>query len=241
MKVYTNQSVIDKNQKLGMRFSIAGLLILGFSFVLIWTQFAPYAWPVLIVGMVVSTVGTYYANRWIRPPLAESVLAESMERLSGRYVLFNHTGIVPHLLLSPKGLIPIKAKRYEGPVQYDAASGKWRGKFSFRRFYGQGLTAETLGNPTEEVGELTAQVQAWLQSTLPDLAERIPVEGVALFLAPKVEMRVEEPPLALAQAETVREIVQDTFARQKPLPREIYKRLRAALEDELPDELKEAA
>ncbi len=241
MKIYTNETIIDKNQKMGMRFSVAGILILVLSFVLVWTRFAVYSWPVLIVGMVISTVGTYYANRWIRPPLAEPVMKEALERLSGRYVLFNHSSVVPHLLLSPKGLVPIKVKRYEGPVRYHAAAGKWQGQFSFRRFYGQGLTAETLGNPTEEMTALTEQVRAWLQATLPDLAERIPVEGVALFLAPKVELGVEEPPFPLARPDTLREIVQDTFARQKPLPRDVYKRLRAELEGTLPDGLKEAA
>ncbi|MDQ4076473.1 MAG: NERD domain-containing protein [Chloroflexota bacterium] len=242
MKIYTNKRVIEKYQKRGIRFSVAGLLVMGVAFILVWwPAYAYLAWPLLLVGVTISMIGTYYVNRWLRPPLPEPVMEEAFQRFNARYVLFHHTGLVPHLLLTPKGLIVIKAKRYEGPVRYNAETEKWKGKFSIRRFYGHGLTAETLGDPAEEVRQLEEHVRAWLQLNLPDVAEQVPVEGIALFLPPKTEFHVADSPLPLAQPDTIKKVVQQLFSKRKPLPRAVYNRLRDALEAELPDDLEEAA
>lgn len=225
-----------------MRFSVAGLIVMGVALVLVWLpQYQTLAWPVLLVGIGVSVVGTYYANRWIRPPLAEPTLAETLDKLPSRYVLFNHTAMVPHLLLTPRGLIAIKPKRYEGPVHYDANKGSWRGKFSLRRFYGTGMTAEGLGDPAAEVAQLVAQVEGWLQSHLPEIASEVPVQGIALFLPDKTELPVAESPLTLAKRDSLRDLVQELFGRGKPLNRHIYKQLLDGLEATVPAEIREAA
>lgn len=225
-----------------MRFSVAGLLVMGVALVLVWLpRYQGFAWPVLVVGIGISVVGTYYANRWIRPPLVEPTLKEALGKLPSRYVLFNHTAMVPHLLLTPRGLIAIQPKRYEGPVRYDPAKGEWRGKFSLRRFYGAGMTAETLGNPTKEAERLVATVRAWLGERLPELAEEIPVAAIALFLPEKTKLDVGDPPLPLAKAENLRDVAQELFGRGKPMNRQSYQRLLEALEAPLPDAIREAA
>ncbi|MGH2545244.1 MAG: nuclease-related domain-containing protein [Ardenticatenaceae bacterium] len=237
MKIYTNQAVIKRYQKRAIWFSLAGLLVMGVALVLVWTpRYVGYAWPVLIVGMFVALAGTYYVNRWMRPPLPEPVMKEAFGRLDARHVLFHHSHIAPHLLLTPRGLVAIKVKRYEGPVRYEPESGKWTGKFSLRRFYGHGLTAEGLGDPGAEARQLEQHVRGWLQLHLTDIADAIPIEVVILFLSPKTELLVKEPPFPLAQPETLRRVVGALFGKRKPLPRESYKRLRAALESEVPQD-----
>ncbi len=186
MKTFTNTAIVEKNQKLGFRFSMAGLLLMSLSLVLIFLSNVSFlAWPVLVGGVVVAAVGSYYVNRWVRPPLPEPLLNEAFQRLDQRHLLFNHMGTVPHLLLTPKGLIAIKAKRYEGPVRYDAATDKWKGRISLRRFYGQGFTAEGLGKPAQEVAELRAALDEWLKKTVPEVAATIPVEVALFFFQPQ--------------------------------------------------------
>jgi hypothetical protein len=145
------------------------------------------------------------------------------------------------LMLTPKGLIAINVKRYEGPVGYDAQTKRWRGKFSLTRLYGRGLTAESLGDPSEELTRTRNAVLAWLQSRVPEIADEVPVEAVAFFINPKVELNVPNAPVPIAQQPSLKKVVQGFFAKEKPLSKETYSRLRSALEAEVPGELVKTA
>ncbi|MGB0387423.1 MAG: nuclease-related domain-containing protein [Ardenticatenaceae bacterium] len=234
MKVYTNTKQIQQKQRIGTIASLAGFSIMLISLFVSWQpESALIAWVGMFAGLGVAMLGTYHVNRWVRPPLTHDVLAESLERLSGRYILFNHIGLVPHLLLSPRGLIAIKAKKYEGPVTYDPENERWTGKFSLWRLYSTGLTAEGLGDPSEEVTKSRNDVLAWLELHLPDLVDDIPVAGIACFVAPKVTLNIpDEPPIPIAQPETIKEEVQKLFKRERHLKKEHYKKLRNLLEKE---------
>lgn len=231
LTVHTNETLIKERQQRGLRWSAVGIVAMFIALGAIWfPAYSNWAFPILFVGFTISLVGTYYINRWVRPPLPQEVLTKAFEELPSRYVLFNHFGPVPHLLLTPKGLVGIQAKRYEGPVRYDAAAGKWQSKFSFRRFYGRGLTAEGLGHPTEEAEQLEADLRAWLQANVPQVAEQVPVESVVLFVAPKTTLEVEEPPVPLSKPDSILTTIQRMQYHESNMPRKVYKQLRAALQ-----------
>lgn len=231
MKIYTNTKLIQQKQRIGTIASMVGFGIMLISLFVSWQpERALIAWVGMFIGLGIAMFGTYHVNRWVRPPLGQHVLAESLEKLSGRYFLFNHIAQIPHLLLTPRGLIAIKAKKYEGPVRYDAEKERWIGKFSLWRLYTTGLTAEGLGDPSEDITESRNDVLAWLETHAPDLADDIPVAGIALFTAPKVTLELpEEMPVPIAQPETIKEMVQKRFKREKPLRKQVYRQLRDLL------------
>ena len=231
MKIYTNSKLIQQKQRIGTIASMVGFTIMLISFFVSWQPDRAFiAWVGMLIGLGIAMFGTYHVNRWLRPPLAHDVLAKSLEKISGRYFLFNHIGLIPHLLLTPKGLMAIKAKKYEGPVSYDPENERWIGKFSLWRLYTTGLTAEGLGDPSEEITKLRNDVLAWLQVHAPDLADDIPVAGIALFTAPKVTLNIsDEPPIAIAQPDTIKQVVQKRFKREKPLRKNVYRQLRDLL------------
>lgn len=242
MKTYTNLKRIKQKQQIGVWASMAGLLTMALSLVVSFqAEYASFAWIMAFVGLAIAAVGTYHVNRWIRPPMPEPFMEETFRRMDGRHVLFNHFGAVPHLLLTPKGLIAIKVKRYEGPVNYDPQTNKWRGKTSLARLYGRGLTAETLGDPGEDLTKARNDVLAWLQRSVPEIADEVPVEAVAFFINPKIELNVPGTPIPIAQQPSLKKVVQGFFVKEKPLSREVYNRLRGALEAEVPGELVKAA
>lgn len=231
MKLYTHHRRIKLKQRIGTLSTLGGGLLMVVALFLVRHEtYGFLAWPLTLGGLGVAMLGTYHVNRWVRPPLPHRVLADALGRLDGRHLLLNHIGPIPHLLLTPKGLVAIHAKRYDGPAHYDAATGRWRGKFSIVRMYWQGLTAEGLGDPGEEVTQARMAVLRWLQVRLPDLAEQIPVEGVALFLAPSVSLTVPEPPpVPLAQPDSIKKVVQGLMGSEPSLPHATYARLRDAL------------
>lgn len=243
MKSYTNTKKVKQKQKIAMVASLVGLVIMGVSLAISFRPaYSTPAWIAAFVGLAIASVGTYHVNRWVRPPLPEPFMEQTFkDRLDARHVLFNHFGVVPHLMLTPKGLIAIQVKRYEGPVSYDAQTKKWRGKVSIARLYGHGLTAEGLGDPSEELTRARNAVLAWLQRTVPEVADDVPVEAVAFFINPKTELNVAQAPIPIAQQGTLRKVVQGFFTKEKPLPKEVYNRLRSALEAEVSSGLVQAA
>ena len=141
MKIYTNHKLLKQKQRIGTVASMIGFGIMLIALVVSWQQpdYLIVAWTGMFLGLAVAMLGTYHVNRWVRPPLAHNLLAESLDELSGRYMLFNYVDLIPHLLLTPKGLVAIKAKKYEGPVTYDPQKEEWQGKFSLWRVYTTGL------------------------------------------------------------------------------------------------------
>ncbi len=238
MKIYTNQKLLSQKQRIGTIASMVGFGIMLVALVISWQQpdYLIFAWTGMFLGLAVAMIGTYHVNRWVRPPLAHNLLAESLDELGSRYMLFNYVDLIPHLLLTPKGLIAIKAKKYEGPVAYDSEKEEWQGKFSLWRVYTTGLTAEGLGDPSEEVTKSRNDVLAWLQVHLPDLADDIPVAGIALFTAPKVTLSLpEKPPVMVVQAEGLKEAVKKQFKRENRLRKTTYKKLSELLTQQAQD------
>ncbi|HBY98060.1 MAG: NERD domain-containing protein [Ardenticatenaceae bacterium] len=238
MRIVTNQKTVKQKQRIAMWTSIGGLGLLVVAFVLSLPAvtagnptLALVAWPVALVGLLIATVGTYHVNRWVRPPRAHEALAEALKGLDNRHILYNYLGPVPHLLLSPRGLFALAVKRYDGPARY--VDGKWVGKFSLRRLYGQGLTAEGLGNPNQEIEAQTAAVERWLRKELPDEAEKIPVASVAVFINPAVQLDAGDNPAPIATIKTVKRALQrDFFPGVKQMPRDAYNALMEELGDQ---------
>lgn len=237
MRIVTNQKTVKLKQRIAMWTSVVGLGLLVVAFVLSLPNvtannptLAVVAWPVAIVGLLIATVGTYHVNRWVRPPRAHEALAEALKGLDNRHILYNYIGPVPHLLLSPRGLFALVVKRYDGPARY--VDGKWVGKFSLRRLYGQGLTAEGLGNPNKEIEDQTATVERWLQQELPEEAEKIPVAAVAVFINPAVQLDPGDNPAPIATIKTVKRALQrDFFPGIKQMPRDSYNALMQELDE----------
>lgn len=181
MKVYTNETLVDRKRKIAGISSLLGFgILLVAIFLSFREQYVSYAWLGAAVGLIVSLVGTYHVNRWVRPPVAEKILEKVLKRLDRRYFLYNYIGPVAHLLLTPSGLIAIVVKRYEGDVTCNDDS--WKGSFSVRRLYTRGLTAESLGNPTKEAEETRETVRKWLKENVSEYADDIPVDAVIFFL-----------------------------------------------------------
>ena len=88
------------------------------------------------------------------------------------------------------------------------------------------LTAEGLGDPSEEVTQSRNEVLAWLQVHVPDLADDIPVAGMVLFAAPKVTLTLpEKPPITVVQADGLKEAVKKQFKLENRLRKTTYRKL----------------
>ncbi len=188
MKVVTNEKLVESRAKLGKRASLIGLLILVAGFVV--SLLSPTLFYVslgcLVVGFLISNVGVYNANLWLREPRADQVLSKGLKGFSNKYTLFNYTGPVPHAVVGPSGVVVFVAKSQEGRI---IAKGKrWRQPFSLRRLIGF-FGNEPLGNPTKDLEAVTERVRKFNAKALPDT--EVPVYGAIVFSSPNVELELQ--------------------------------------------------
>lgn len=227
MKVYTNLSLVKRRSRLGFWSTLIGVgLMVGAVFLAQDVNNALGAWLVSLAGLGVALFGTYNINRWARKPMAYVMLPELLDKLDSRYLLLNHSSIAPHLLLTPKGIIVLRGKRYEGPITYDANAQQWKGRFSLGRFYSQGLTAEGLGNPSTEAAALRNDVEGWLTEN----EVTAPVAPVILFTSPLTTFAGDSLPVTVAVPDTLKKTIQEQFADLPLLPHDTYQELQSLLE-----------
>ena len=181
MKVYTNAPRLKRYQRIATITLFGGMAVLALSIIFSFRpQYVNIAWILAFVGLGIATIGSYYVNRWLRRPMPDEVLAQVLKRLDKRHVLYNYFEPVRHLLLTPKGLVVLHARRYEGKAE--CVDGQWRGKRGIWRIYTRGLTAENLGNPTAEAQQAVETVRAWLRQHMPDIADEVDVGAVVVFV-----------------------------------------------------------
>jgi hypothetical protein len=230
MKLYTNDPLVSRKQRIGFWFTLIGVAcMVGAIFVSQTPENVIIAWLISLAGLTSALFGTYHINRWARRPVSHQSIGQALEKLDSRHLLMNHVGVVPHILLTPKGIIGIRVKRYEGPVQYSAETQKWQGKFSLGRLYMQGMTAENLGNPTADAQASTETIKAWLAA---NNLNDVPVTTIAYFVAPRVIFSGDPAPIPLAQPETLRKSVQEQFADLPLLSHDSYDRVRQLMEEQ---------
>jgi len=191
VKVFTNERLIESRARFAKWANFGGLGLLMLSLAL---SFHPerivWAYMTLTLGLVLISVATYNANRWVKKPRSDQLLAKAMKGFGRHYRLYNYILPVDHLLLCPHGLLILKVKGQEGEIRCQGK--KWHRKFSLRRLW-ELFFQEALGNPTMEVQGEIQRIRRFIGSAeLPPDAE-IPIEGVIVFTNPKAKLEVIVP------------------------------------------------
>jgi hypothetical protein len=226
MQVITNEKLIKSRARLGRIASFAGLGILLLGLVaslpnqelLTSPQWMLVSFGCLIVGFLLSQVGLYHSNRWIKEPRADQVLDKILRDFGDRYHLYNYILPAPHVLLGPFGLCVIKPKHQAGLVRCEGE--KCRHEIGWKRilrFFGQ----EELGNPIKEVQVEGEKLRGFLAQRFPD---DVPIEGVVVFTNPQVDLEVENvasptgDAAVLVQDGTQFKLFLRALSKERPIP-----------------------
>jgi hypothetical protein len=200
----------------GLGFLVAGLIVS------LLMQAAPTLWLsflFLLLGLVVSSVGTMNMNRWVREPRADQALAKGLKGFHDRYRLYNYFLPAPHVLLSPAGLYVLTALGQDGVIRYDG--NKFRRKFSVGRLF-RFMAEEGLGKP---FAEANAQVEA-LRKLLDEhgIGEEVEIENILVFYNPRAELIISDPPRPVANPKGLKKALRK--AKGEKLPGGQYRQLR---------------
>jgi hypothetical protein len=193
MKDITNVDRITKGARLGKIATLVGLgFLVGGLIISLVLQESPLLWlsfACLLLGLLVSSVGTMNMNRWVREPRADQALVQGLKGFDNRYRLYNYVLPAPHVLLTPVGLFVLTAMGQDGVIRYEG--DKFRRDFSLGRLV-RFMAEEGLGRP---FAEADAQVQA-LQKFLEehDAGPRVEIQNVLIFYNPRAQLSVSAPP-----------------------------------------------
>jgi len=206
MRILTDEARIAKGARLGKVATLVGLgLLVGGLVISLALQETPFLWlsfACLLLGLVISSVGTMNMNRWVREPRADQALAQGLKGFDDRYHLYNYVLPAPHVLLGPTGLYVLTALGQDGVIRYE--EGKFRRDFSLGRVL-RFMAEEGLGKP---FADADAQVEA-LRKLLDeqDAGEGTEIENILVFFNPRAELSLSEVPRPVVTPKSLKKLI----------------------------------
>lgn len=203
MKIVTNERLISRNRRIG-QFAIYGsLIILVGGFFASWQpsqEMLTLAFGAMVLGLILSQVGSYYSNRFVRSPRPDEAIVESLKSLDDKYTLYIYVSPAPFLLVSPQGIWVLTTTLVDGKISYE--KNRWRqkgGNWLFKLF------SEGLGRPDIEIAAQIEDVRKKIVKELPDTA--LPaIQAALIILNPKTEiLNVDEAPYPTVSLKKIKE------------------------------------
>ncbi len=227
MRIIRNERRIQRGEFIGKYATLAGLMVLLAGLIV---SFAKPDWvlPLLVcmvVGVVLSVVGGYFAGRYVGPLAHHEALATVLKGLDDRHALFQYVLPASHVLLEPGGCTVFVVKAHGGEVIYEK-EGRWKhrqqGKV-FRQFAGQ----ESVGAPDLEARQQAQKLAGWLSSQLPGV--EVPVRAAIVFASPDVTVDAAASEVPVFFGKKVKAWLRGP-GKLKPLPGPVQRQLSEVLE-----------
>lgn len=159
---------------LGMGILLAGMLIL---FLPDATNLIFYQLIALFFGWMLSQIGIYLGNRYVRDPRPDEVLDEVLRKVARNGRIYHYLLPAAHVLLIPSGIIVFVPKYQMGTISVDGEKWSQTG-LGLRRFFGQ----ERLGNPSREAALSVEAIASYLNKNAPSVDE-VPIGAMIVFTA----------------------------------------------------------
>jgi hypothetical protein len=206
MQSITNQEPIRKGARLGKIGTAVGLVMLfvGLLVSLLMSE-SPLLWlsfVFLILGVLISSIGTMNMNRWVREPRADQALAQGLKGFDDRYRVYHYILPAPHVLLSPNGLTVYTMQGQDGSVRFE--DGKFHRAMTLGRVL-RFMADEGLGRPLKNGDEQVAALREYLVEH--DVETEAPIDNVLVFYNPGVQLDVSDPPRPIVTTKAVKRAI----------------------------------
>lgn len=236
MQVVTDTYLIERGQRYGRIISLAGVGVLILGLVVSFTQrnslqqsFILLVYACLLVGFILSNIGIYMANKWVREPREDQLLEKVLKSLDKRYDLYNYCLAAQHVLATPTGVIVFVVKRQAGTISNKG--DHWRHKLTFGRAL-RFLTEEGISNPGREAKTEAGAMARFLAKAMPE--EQILVTPMIVFTADpdKLSLTVENPTVPVVHLSELKEAVRQVGQDRKPFSSAMSRQLIQVLDEE---------
>ena len=157
---------------LGMGILLAGLFLV---FLPGTANLFFYQIVALFAGWMLSQIGIYLGNRYMREPRPDQVLDDVLKKVARDGRIYHYLLPAAHVLLIPTGIILFITKYQSGTISVEGDKWKQTG-LGLRRFFGQ----ERLGNPSREAALSVEAVASYLNKNAPSV-EEVPIAAMIVF------------------------------------------------------------
>lgn len=229
MKIISNPKKIQRNYKIGLYTSLASLVFLFIAVGLTLSQnvnLTTYSFVAMLLGLILSQIGVYFANRWGKSPRVDERLTQSLKGLDDRYTLYHYTSPVPHLLTGPAGLWVLVPQYQKGQITYEGKGYRQQGVGIFGRLISQ----EGLGRPDAEAKSYVADIEKYLQTELEEQS-RPAVRSLIVFTNPKAIVQANEAPIPTMHVEKLKDFIRRK-AKEEPARMAQMEQVEALLPEE---------
>ncbi len=230
MKIVKNETLIERNGKIGNWLSLGSLVILGTGMYISFSrpEWFTYSLICLVVGFALTQIGMYMGNRWGRSPRRDERLDAALKGMHSEFVLYHYIGPVAHTLVGPAGLWIILPYQQAGTASY--TKNRWKikgGGFmqGYMRLFGQ----EGIGRPDLEAESETATLRKFLEKKMD--GETIPeIKVVIVFINELAQVEAGESPLPAMKLKELKEFLRTESKTRKLTSAQIQK-IASALSD----------
>ena len=208
MRIVIDTPHVESRLRLARTLSLIGVLILGSG--LLVNLFAIDALekmgidPMMLslgflaVGVIVSQVALYFANRYGARSRPDEVIDTALHGLDDRYVVFHHVkGMPPHVLLGPSGAWLLETRHQTGRIAWE--NGRWRHDMPLKML--RSLFGDGLGNPARDAEMGLEELKKTLHKAELD---NLPSRAVVVFVDPAAKVEAEDAPVATMHAAKLR-------------------------------------
>jgi hypothetical protein len=188
MRITVNEEFIQRRAKIARWSSLIGLGVLLLGLIVSFNkQYYYWSLPALVIGFFLATISGFNANRYLKEPRPDQILAKVLRGFDNNYHLFNYSGPIPHILLTPSRLYALLVKPQDGVIRYQG--NRWRRDFRLRRFFFL-FGEEALGNPTRDARAEADRLQRVLEK---EFGQEAPlVEPLVVFTHPEAQLEITE-------------------------------------------------
>lgn len=187
MNTFLHEDYLKAQLRRAKRFQIAGTLCVVLSFLMSISAGQSYvlvylAYPFLLVGFPLWTIGRNTQRRLNSTPRVDQMLNNELKGLSNKYSLhhFATAGgkVINHLLVTPVGLVIMETRDTVGLVtcKGTAKGDKWRTRITL--FERVTAAKQDIGNPSRDL-ELSRQAAVQLLEGTGK--GKVPVKGLVVF------------------------------------------------------------
>jgi hypothetical protein len=189
MNIFIHQGYLDERQQKARRQQMIGFLCIAASFVLSFLSFNAstsffifLAYPFLLVGFPVWSMGRATLRRLNSMPRTDTLLNAEVKGYNNKYSLHHYAKVgdtwIQHMLVTPVGLIVMVGSDAMGPVTCTGGDkgDSWKAPTNLLdRIAG---TKPPIGNPSLEVDAAVAAARRLLS----ELSKAdVPVRGLVMF------------------------------------------------------------
>lgn len=226
MKVIIDREKLRRRATASHVASLGGLAIILGAVVLSMSRpdWATLTAILIFAGFAISSVGIFFANRWVKKPRPEDTLSLALKGLADPCRIYHYLLPAHHVLLTPSGVVVIETVNLEGRFVY--RNGKWKQQMTLGRAL-RFFVEETLGDPTARAQADAQGLSRLLDARLGD-GPAVPVHAVVLFVHPNSEVIADSPPIPVCQPAQLRKRIP---AHLPKLPQARFDQVRAALDE----------